>query len=72
VNDKSKNKCARGPEQPASARVGLNFGFRFAQARYAVSLFPLPALLEQLDALKAFQNVSFRAGRAGRAQTAML
>jgi hypothetical protein len=51
-------------------RLGLRFGL--AQAHYAVALFPLAAFLEQFDALKALQDISFRAGRAGRAQAAML
>ena len=49
-------------------------GFRpgFAQARDAVALPPLAALLEQGDPLKALEHIAFAAQHGRRAQTAML
>jgi hypothetical protein len=49
-----------------------SFAFGLAQARDTIALFPLTALLEQFNSLKAFKNVSFPAQSGSRAQTTML
>jgi len=51
---------------------GSDFRLGLAQADHAVAFFPLPALLEQFDALEAFQDISFCAGGCCDAQAAML
>jgi hypothetical protein len=50
----------------------LGFGLGFTEAGDSVTRFPLPALFEECDSLKAFHNVAFCAGCTGGAQTAML
>lgn len=47
-------------------------GLRFAQAGDAVALFPLTALFEDFQALKALEDIAFSAQGGGRAKTAML
>ena len=49
---------------------GVSLGF--AEAGDAVAFFPLAAFFEDLEALKAFEDIAFSAQSGGRAQTAML
>ena len=50
----------------------LGFAFGLAEAGDAVARFPLAAFLEEFEALKAFEHVSFTAQSSGCAQAAML
>ncbi len=60
----------RMPEQ--IPRQGRLLGFGFAQPGHPVPGFPFRALLEQLDALEALQDVPFGARGAGNSQAGML
>jgi hypothetical protein len=53
-----------------TGRSGLFLGL--AQTGDAVTLFPLAAFLEQLNALEALEHVSFAAQSGSRPQTTML
>ena len=67
----NRKKSARAVRvSPGSPR--LNFAFGLAQARNAVPWFPLAALFQQFQALKAFEHISFAAQGGSRAQTPML
>jgi len=63
-------------EETAAGRLRrygcLSFAFGLAQAGNAVAGFPLTAFLEQFQALKALEHVSFTAQGGGGAQTPML
>jgi hypothetical protein len=60
------------PAWRATRHALLYRRFSLAQARNAVALFPLPALLEQFHAFKAFHNIPFAAQSGRRPQTPML
>ncbi len=61
-------KAVKRREQPLDS----GFAFGFAEAGDAVAGFPLAAFLEEFEALKAFEHVSFTANGGGGAQAAML
>jgi len=52
--------------------VKSSFAFGLAKPGDAVAWLPLTAFLEQFQALKAFEDVSFADQSGGGAQTAML
>ena len=52
--------------------MDLHFRFGFAEAGDAVAVLPLAAFLEQLDALKAFEDIALAAQYGHCAQTAVL
>jgi hypothetical protein len=71
-------KMARGTQEifrvPRSEffRTGLLRGFSLAEISDAVALFPLAALFEDGDALKALEHVAFAAQGGRGAETGML
>jgi hypothetical protein len=52
--------------------AGLSVGLGFAQTGDAITLFPLAALFQNGDALKALENVSLFSRGARGTQTTML
>ena len=53
-------------------RAALRLAFGFAQAGDPVALFPLTAFLQQFQALKPLEHISFAAQGGGGAQATML
>ena len=47
------------------SRFRLNVGLRFWKADNFRALFELPALLQEVDAFEALQDIPFRGDRAG-------
>jgi hypothetical protein len=68
----AETSSLRTSHSAIALKAGLGFGFGFPKACDAVAGLPLTALFEERDALKALHNVTFSAGRAGGAKTAML
>ena len=50
----------------------LNIRLRLGQSDHLARFLPLPAFLEQIDALKTFQDVALGRNGAGPLETAML
>ena len=66
----SRSHASRGEEAIQAHRLSVGFGL--GQADDFCAFLPLPALLQQLHALEALQNISFCRDGAGAFKTAML
>ena len=73
-----RNPNAKGRKKSETGRADsfvwlfLDFGFSLAQAGDAVAVFPLTALFEHFEALKALKHIPFATEGGCRPQASML